>query len=552
MSSLSSVFNLSPRRVFSLTGGQLAVYHWRSGVLSDPHRFPADEAGLRAFNHYLASAPGMTSYLLVDLVEEEFRQETIPHVFGSDRRALLRNRQTRLFRDARFTHSMVQGREAEGRRDDICLFTALIRPELLAPWMSPIMKYKVPLAGIYSVPMLSTALLPKLPVSNRDVLLVTLQASGGLRQTFMSGGQLKISRLAVAPQLDPAQHASYVLTEVEKLRRYLHSLRMLEVGAALEVVLLTGGSLGHDLRNQAASTPEVTFHVLEVGDVAKSIKLKSHLAGAFADGLFAHLLARETPGNHYARSEDLRYMRHNKARSAMGAASVLALLGSIAYSGFQFIESVMMQRDSASLSAQAVFYEERYQIGKQGLTESYRKAGLGEVVAQPRELKQAVDMVATLRQYKADPLPLLVALSQGLASFEKIQIQKIDWGTSLNPQADVGDSGGIRARANDFRNPVLALGAPLEKGAYFQLSRINGRVEPFDGDYRDALDRVNRFAAALNELDGVEDVRLTRLPFDASSRRRLSGSATQDGRQQEALFELRLVIKVGGQTVESQ
>ena len=75
----------------------MAVYHWRSGQLSEAMTYAADEHGLRAFTEYLTASPLLPTYFLVDLVEEEFRQETIPHVFGSDRRALIRTRQTRLF-----------------------------------------------------------------------------------------------------------------------------------------------------------------------------------------------------------------------------------------------------------------------------------------------------------------------------------------------------------------------------------------------------------------------------------------------------------------------
>ncbi len=545
MSSLSSVFNASPRRVLLLTGGQMVVYHWRSGQLSEGIEYPADEHGLRAFNDYLSKSPLLPTYLLVDLVEEEFRQETIPHVFGADRRALLRTRQTRLFRDARYAGAISQGREAEGRRDDIILFTALIRPELLAPWLSPLIKAKVPLAGIYSVPVLTPTLLPKLPTTNRYVLLVTLQASGGLRQTFLSDGHLKISRLAMAPRLDPAQHSSYVLTEVEKLRRYLYSLRMLEPGDTLDVVLLTGGSLAQDLRTQSSDSHDLKFIVHDINEIAKGFKLNGDLTGAYADPLFAHVLAKETPANHYARPDDTKYIRHYRARTSMSAASILALLGSIGFAGFHFVESAFIKGEAGQLSAQALFYEERYRVGHEGLLETYKKAGLKQVVAQPLELRQAVQAVDVLKQYKADPFPLLVKLSEGLDRFEKIKVERIDWATSLDPKAEIAEGGGLKPRANGFRS-VPSVVPQTNNGVFYQMARIAGRIEPFDGDYRGALDRVNRFAATLLALDDVSEVRLTRLPFDASSRRRLAGSAvTPITQREEAIFELELVVEVG-------
>ena len=97
---------MSKKRVFFLTSDGLSVYQWRYRKVLEPLVFTADEAGLTQFSRYLDQAPQLPAYLLVDLVDEEFRPETIPHVFGSDRRALLRNRRVRLFRDARFANSI--------------------------------------------------------------------------------------------------------------------------------------------------------------------------------------------------------------------------------------------------------------------------------------------------------------------------------------------------------------------------------------------------------------------------------------------------------------
>lgn len=551
MSSLASVFDFSPRRVFLLTGGRLSAFHWRGGRLGLPAlHFDADEAGLRGFADYLMRSPPTPSSLLVDLVEEEFRTERVPHVFGGDRRAVLRNREQRLFRDTRYAGAIVQGREREGRRDDIVLFSALIRPELLSPWLSPIAKAKVPLAGIYSVPLLTPLLLRRLPTQASHVLIVTLQASGALRQTYLEDGQLRISRLALAPRLDPTQHAAYILTEVEKLRRYLSSVRMLEPGQEMDVLILTGRSLLHDLRRQIASRADVRYQVLELNEVARLVRLKTALNTSYADGLFAHLLALEAPSDHYARPEDTRYMRHHQARSAMSAASLFILLGSIAYAGYQFIDSVLVRREAQTLAEQAAFYEERYRVAREGMAELYRKAGLPSVVAQPAELKQAVELVEALQRYRADPLALMSVVSAGLDGADSVRIERIDWASTRDPSAELATQGGLVPRGNDFRNPARAVPAVAE-GEHYQLARVYGRIDPFNGDFRDALDRVNRFAAALDSLESVHEVRLTRLPFDASSQRRLAGSATIEARVEQAEFELRLVVRTGGDGSET-
>ncbi|MEM7406787.1 MAG: hypothetical protein AAF458_15930 [Pseudomonadota bacterium] len=534
MSSLGSAFSFAPARVFVLTGGQLSVFHWRRGLVDLPGAtFYADEQGLQGFAAYLAETADLPSYLLVDMVEEEFRHDTIPHVLGPDRKALLNTRRNRVFRDTDYSSAIIQGREAEGRRDDIVLLSALIRPELMSPWLARIAQMKVPLVGIYSVPVISEALIPKLSVESNNVLLVTLQSAGGLRQSFFRDGKLHVSRLAVAPRMEPAQQAPYILGEVERVQRYLNSLRVLAPGVPLDVVLLTGRRVLNDLRRQSRDTMLVRFHALDLKDVGPQHGCKTELATPYADALFAHLLARSSPPNFYATSEDRRHMTHHRLRGAMTAASILALLGGMAFSGVQYVQSVLIKRETASLKEHASFYEERYNKGREGQL---------EIPAEPYEMRQAVELASALQQYKTDPLPTMLALSEGLIGFERIQIDRFDWAAAGDPDAEIGERGGVLTRTNDFNAPRAP--ADAEPGIYYQMARVRGRVVPFDGDYRQALDLVNRFARALDRLDDIESVRVIRQPFDVSSRRRLSGDAARSNQRAQASFELRIVVPV--------
>ncbi len=229
----------------------MAVYHWSGGELLEPLWFGADEDGLTEFALYLAHAPHDPVYLLVDVVEEEFREESIPHVIGNDRRSLMRTRLNRLFRDPTYSYAVVQGRDADGRRDDQVLFTALIRPDLLSPWIGQIAKHKIPLAGIYSLPIVSEALIKHMPVESDHALLVTLQSTGGLRQTFFNKRRVKLSRLAIMPPGETPGHASYVLGEIEKIRRYLNSLRQLPHDSPLDVYVVGNRNLLADITRQS-------------------------------------------------------------------------------------------------------------------------------------------------------------------------------------------------------------------------------------------------------------------------------------------------------------
>ena len=175
------------KRIFFITTGRLRIYHF-DGQLSEPLEFSADEQGLTDFSQYLQQYPAETVAVLVDVVEEDFREDTIPHVFGGDRQSVLSTKLNRIFRDTTYSHTLFQGRETEGgRRDDRVLFTALIRPDLLAPWMGQLSKHKVPVAGIYSLPLLSGQLCKHL--KNRQPLCIVsiITIFGGTASDLFSG-----------------------------------------------------------------------------------------------------------------------------------------------------------------------------------------------------------------------------------------------------------------------------------------------------------------------------------------------------------------------------
>ncbi len=347
------------RRVFFLAGGRMAVYQWSGGTLLEPLWFAADEDGLTEFSLYLDHAPKDPVYLLVDVVEEEFREETIPHVIGGDRRALIRTRLNRLFRDPTYSYAAMQGREAEGRRDDRVLFTALIRPDLLSPWVGQIAKHKVPLAGIYSLPIVSETLIKRLPVEADHALLVTLQSTGGLRQTFFHQKRVKLSRLAIMPPGGAPGHASYVLGEIEKIRRYLNSLRQLPHDSPLDVYIVASRGLLTDVSRQSPDSLTTRHHLLDVADVAQMVGMKGTYGSDYSDRIFAHLLAKKRLPNQYAPASQTRHNTMYRARLGLIAASIALVVAALFVSGANVIDAFNAIGETASAKQRTEFYNER-------------------------------------------------------------------------------------------------------------------------------------------------------------------------------------------------
>ena len=68
------------------------AYTWKNGVLSVEQRFADNPDGKEQFAAFLQNHPD-PAYLLTDLIEEDFRYETVPHLRGGERTALIQGEQ---------------------------------------------------------------------------------------------------------------------------------------------------------------------------------------------------------------------------------------------------------------------------------------------------------------------------------------------------------------------------------------------------------------------------------------------------------------------------
>ena len=150
------------RTLLFLSADALHASLWSRGKLDGAQHFSNDTNGREAFSAFLKQHRD-PAYLLVDAIEEDFRMETVPHVIGPARRDLLARKFEQFYRSTPFRQATVLQRQAEGRRDDEILFSALTNPQRISPWLEALLTNRIPLAGIYSVPNISTPLLKGIP-----------------------------------------------------------------------------------------------------------------------------------------------------------------------------------------------------------------------------------------------------------------------------------------------------------------------------------------------------------------------------------------------------
>ena len=135
---------------------------WRGNRIRDCFSFADDEAGRAGFRDHLESFQGVPAHIMVDAVEEDYRFETLPRAFGSDRAEMVARKLRQYYRNTPYMTASLLGRDAGKRRDDRYLFSALTNPELIEEWLKAVAARGLPVAGIYLLPMLSGTLVEKL------------------------------------------------------------------------------------------------------------------------------------------------------------------------------------------------------------------------------------------------------------------------------------------------------------------------------------------------------------------------------------------------------
>ena len=122
---------LSSRHFLYLTNARLVSLATRRGRIIARREFAASGAGAAEFDRYIAGMNDVMTYLFTDLAEEDFRLDTIPHVGGRDREAIVNRKLAQIFRSTPYRYALPQGRESEGRRDDRVLYTAIANAEVM-------------------------------------------------------------------------------------------------------------------------------------------------------------------------------------------------------------------------------------------------------------------------------------------------------------------------------------------------------------------------------------------------------------------------------------
>ena len=494
---------MAARRILYFTAEDHYLYRSAGGALELEARFSGDDLGVTAFREHLRAHRGALFSVLADLAGEDFHEEHIPYVRGSDREAVVQRRLAQRYRDTRLVAALSLGQVVTAeRRNERLLLASFTNTQQLAPWLDALEEAGARLSGVYSVPLLAPALAAKLGVRRGRTLIVTANRAG-LRQCFVDQGKLRFARLERTVEMVPQALALFVRSETQRLAQYLVTLRALpREGAPVQVLVVAPSGQRAAFEQALVSDARLVFRTVDYPEALQAIKLRQVPEGTQSEALFLHLAARKPPADQFASREDRRRYSVWRLQRGVMAAGVIGLAACAFVGGSRWLEVMQVREQVAMQQNEARVAAQQYER----ITSTFPVTQTST-----ENMKVAVVEFRRIAERSASPEAAFVHLSRVLEQFPQVEVDAVTW--------RLGRAGEAREARSAEAGSAAKPQAPGDVAVFVEVSgRVNATQRT---DYRGITAQVQRFAAALAG-SGYEPVR-TQLPFDVTSEGTLTG-----------------------------
>lgn len=505
---------------------------WFGTKLHHYEIFENNEDGYDAFDAFIKINNHLNAYLIADAVEEEYRLESLPHTSGRARAELLERKLNQFNRNNLFRTAHFINQDKDKRRDDNFLFAALSNAEFLQGWMSIIQANQVPLVGLYLLPMISQVMVQQMKLMAPNILLCE-HLTSGLRQTYLSNGRLRMSRLAPVVNIKSNQMAYFYLVEIEKTRLYLQSQRFITDQTDLQLVLPSSDENSDIIGKSISQEQGMECKVVNSMAYAKNINIAPELVVKLPELMHMQLLANGHIPDNLAPDQLTKAFRLNNTRRVINiTTAVVALLG-VLIAGYGLLQAQNDVNETEQLARQTLIEQQRYEAAARNFPDTPIPSG---------DLKTAVELAQKIYEYnRHTPKTLMLILSEAISKVPEIGINRLRW--MQTPDVNQSDTQESIQTNNQFSQQNLS--GQSGDGELRQMAFLNAELLNFGGDYRAALSSVNRFVDLLKSNPKVEQVVVLQEPVNTSSYANLQGSTKDENTAQRTppVFKLKIILK---------
>jgi hypothetical protein len=351
------------KRLFYFTGYRLRVLHWKGRKLIGSSSFEPSESGLNQFRHYLLQTENISSKFLVDVIEEDFRKERIPHVGSKDRNSVIDRLIDRYYRSSQnFCYSEIIGREKAGRKDDVVLLGAMTNLQLILPWIAILDECEVPLSGIWTLPLISRKLLKTIKASTGVVLLVSQQVNSNVRQTLFRDGKLMSSRQSIINQgiSDISGIGKLAAPEVNRTIEFLRAQNLITANEVINLHILGSDEQLLSLHKSFKTDEEQTVTIHPIAEIQQKLGLTG-VGDKFSDGIFAWLcISQGFSLSHYGQNQLFNRYHNKLAAMALYVASLLVVITGVLHTESNISDAIEYEKSITLLKQEERNYKELY------------------------------------------------------------------------------------------------------------------------------------------------------------------------------------------------
>jgi hypothetical protein len=483
---------------------------WQRRRLSSLGLLAHDDQNLPLFRSIVQQHRNWPVIIVADLLDENFRHDTIVHVTGSDHQALLRRKLEFSFRNTRYRRGIVTGRMSDGRKDDRVMLCALTRPELIDKWANLLLQEKMPIQAVTSLAHLLNLYVPLEGLEHEEYLLISMLDSDNLlRQSFVSKGRMLFSRQASLVDVPEKRLGVEILQESVQLRQYLERIHFVPYEKRLEVQVLAA-TTDATLKVEKFSSESHHFTVVDIAaqQAASQVELGDEVLEP-SHALLARILAHRSIDNIYAPPALTRYHDLRSFGRLLQATAAAILLVGLGLNIPGLMDLADKREQTAVLRTSISALQREYQGLRQRFPET-------PIPAQTMSL--LVDTHEKLLQQNYNPVAELNLVATALARSPGLELTSIEWHLREDPDAAKPDAGRNQTRRTQARATPTA-GDPLATVLLEQRSRVELVIEGetySPSSYRDAQEQVLDFAEALAATEGVK-VQMRQMPIEVRS-----------------------------------
>ena len=366
----------------------------------------------------LAEDPKGRISVLVDTLDQSYKEEEIPKVSILDRRKVLARHINMAFPGANLRGARVI--KETDKKTLLYEFAAVPLDGRIPGWMDFIASLPNEKGGVHAIASENVDLIRALAPKDTEVVeegknhwrhMIGINVTGGLRQIIEKNGRLSLTRLTQAPPADtpPDEFADMIIRDFKATITYIRRLGY-QVGEPLDLVVLTTPQNKAVLqerdwdgaRSVSVYTPYEAGALLGLGSLGKEDQ-------AYCDVLHAAWFASKRksslPLTRAAAlgdtKDDIRELAYVVAPYAAGLL-MAAVLGWAGWTGYEFMEmrgkNEELQRQLAQLNGSL----------------SKEQAALAALPYDAPRVRNVIDVAAALDAGKVDIVPVLVGMASAL------------------------------------------------------------------------------------------------------------------------------------------